>query len=162
MNALVETETHIYFWNSIYSQWYPSKFVENGKTFVTAEQYMMFNKAMLFDSVVADKIMSTSDPKIQKMLGKQVKNFNQEIWDENKFNIVVQGNLLKFTQNLKLQQELLRTNKILVEGSPYDTIWGVGVAYYDKKIFDEKNWRGENLLGKALMKVRNILNENRK
>lgn len=161
-----ETKTHIYFWGGIYSQWYNSQFEfkrEDGQVAKVgrAEAYMMYQKAILFNAPnIAKKILETNDPKKQKALGQDRKEirFNQEVWDKNKFDIVVKGNLLKFSQNEKLKKQLLDTgDKVLVEGSPYDKIWGVGLKWDDPKILDEKNWKGENLLGKALMKVRDIL-----
>ena len=156
-----ETKTHIYFWGSIYSQWAKTSFVEENIKFSTAEQYMMYHKALLFnDNEIANKILKTNNPKEQKRLGRLVSGFNEGLWNEKKLNIVISGNLLKFSQNNKLKEELLRTDKVLVEGSPYDKIWGVGLKYSDPKILNEKNWRGENLLGKALMVVRDKLREN--
>lgn len=154
-----ETATHIYFWGSIYSQWYKSNFTEGLHTFNTAEKYMMYHKAMLFkDEDMAKQILKSNDPKVQKALGKKVKNFSQQIWDEHKLDIVIKGNLLKFSQDVGLKNHLLATgDKILVEGSPYDTIWGVGLKYDNPLILDETNWKGENLLGKALMEVRKQL-----
>jgi ribA/ribD-fused uncharacterized protein len=156
-----ETSTHIYFWGSIYSQWAKTSFLDKNKqVFYTAEQYMMYQKALLFnDTQTAQEILKTKDPKVQKALGRKVKGFSEELWNKNKYRIVVQGNLYKFEQNDKLKKELLATgSKTLVEGSPYDKIWGVGLKYDDPKILNSDNWQGENLLGKALMKVRDILN----
>ena len=155
-----ETLTHIYFWGSIYSQWAKCSFKdESNRIFSTAEQFMMYHKALLFgDTATAEAILKTNDPKKQKALGRLVKGFNEDLWNSNKFNIVVKGNLLKFSQSENLKKQLLSTeNKVLVEGSPYDTVWGVGLKYDDPKILDEKNWQGENLLGKALMEVRKTL-----
>ena len=154
-----ETTTHIYFWGSIYSQWAKCSFTEGNLKFVTAEQYMMARKALLFqDKTIAEQILATSDPKKQKALGRKVKNFNETLWNQSKFDIVVQGNYLKFSQNVELKKQLLATgNKILVEGSPFDTIWGVGLRWDNPQILNEANWRGENLLGKALMAVREQL-----
>lgn len=154
-----ETQNFIYFWGSIYSQWYKTSFNDGVQSYGTAEQFMMFRKAMLFgDFVTAKQILKTNDPKKQKALGKQVKGFNESTWNQHKFNIVVNGNLFKFSQNEDLKKQLLETgDKILVEGSPYDKIWGVGLKWDDPKILDEKNWQGENLLGKALMEVRTKL-----
>lgn len=154
-----KTLTHIYFWGSIYSQWSKNSFSDGTNTFTTAEQYMMFNKALLFrDTDVANQILKTNDPKKQKALGRQVKGFNDTEWNKQKFEIVVKGNFLKFSQNEELKKELLATgDKVLVEGSPYDAIWGVALKYDNPKILDENNWKGENLLGKALMQVRDQL-----
>ena len=125
---------------------------------------MMWSKAMLFnDFETAALILETADPKKQKALGKLVENFNSATWDTRKLDIVIEGNFHKFTQNAEMKRELLSTgDKILVEGSPYDTIWGVGLKYTDDLILDEKNWRGENLLGVALMTVRENLRKSHK
>ena len=154
--------THIFFWNGQFSQWENSPFADNGIIFSTAEQYMMYNKAILFgDDVTANQIIATKDPSRQKFLGRQVLGFKDEVWNAQKFEIVVKGNILKFSQNEELKKNLLLTGaKILVEGSPYDKVWGVGLNWDDPKILEESNWKGENLLGKALIEVRKqLLNE---
>jgi ribA/ribD-fused uncharacterized protein len=154
-----ETNTHIYFWGSIFSQWAKTTFMEGSVKFSSAEQYMMYHKACLFgDTAVANKILQTQDPKMQKSLGRQVKGFNEAKWNEHKLSIVIKGNTLKFSQDEKLKQQLLKTYpKTLVEGSPYDKVWGVGLKYDDPKILSEANWQGQNLLGAALMTVREQL-----
>jgi len=136
--------------------------VEEDITYYSCEQYMMAKKAKLFnDEKVYDMIMSEEYPSEQKRLGKMVSNFNQVVWDKHKFDIVVNANYLKFTQNEMLKESLSSTgDKTIVEASPYDTIWGIGLSCDDDKILDESNWQGENLLGKAIMKVRTVLNEN--
>lgn len=159
-----ETKDAVYFWGSYLSQWFKSTFTENGLNFNTAEQYMMYHKAMLFnDRENAEKIRATSDPKKQKAFGRLVKNFDPAVWDEHKLNIVTQGNYLKFSQNPSLKRDLLATgDKLLVEASPVDKVWGVGLHYDDDLILDEKNWKGENLLGVALMNTRTRLKEEAK
>ena len=165
-----QTEKYIFFWGhkeekkeeitkSCLSQWYDCSFEIDGILYNTAEQYMMSQKALLFnDNGTNKKIMGVKDPKQYKKLGRQVKNFSSNLWDEKKFDIVVKGNLAKFSQNENLKQFLLNTkNKILVEASPYDKIWGIGMAQDDKDIYNQDKWKGENLLGKALMKVREII-----
>lgn len=106
------------------------------------------------------KIMRCNDPRtIKYVYGRNVKNFNQKVWDENKFDIVYQGNLLKFSQNTFLRNYLLNTGDvIIVEASPTDTIWGIGLSIEDAE--RGLTWRGENLLGKAIMKVRDTLKNN--
>ena len=131
-------------------------------TYYSCEQYMMAKKAKLFnDGEVYNLIMSEYHPSIQKGLGRSVRKYDQYIWDKHKFDIVVNANYLKFTQDETLKELLLDTgDKTIVEASPYDTIWGIGLSCDDDKILDESNWQGENLLGKAIMKVRTRLNEN--
>lgn len=152
-----ETSTHIYFWGTYLSNWHKCVFKDDKYTYHTSESYLMTQKALLFgDADSANKIINSSDPKKQKELGRLVKGFNEKVWNQNKFEIMVKGLFLKFNQNKDLKNKLLGTgNKVLVEGSPYDKIWGVGLKWDDPKILDEKNWKGENLLGKALMEVRN-------
>jgi ribA/ribD-fused uncharacterized protein len=123
------------------------------------EQYMMAEKAKLFnDSETLNLIMDETDQKTIKDLGRMVKNFNSNIWDENKYNIVLKGNFAKFSQNNNLKEFLLSTNdSIIVEASPYDKVWGIGMKQDDKNILDVSKWKGENLLGFALMEVRDML-----
>ena len=150
-----------FFYGGIFSQFFPCTFTEMGVTYNSAEQYMMAQKALLFDDIKTyDKIMSLSNLYKIKALGRLVKNFNQEIWDKHKEDIVFNGNLLKFSQNKKLCKQLLATgDKEIVEASPTDTIWGIGLAETDPDIYDKSKWRGTNLLGKAIMKVRNVLKD---
>ena len=122
---------------------------------------MMYKKAELFNDFISMvKILQTSDPYVQKKLGRNVQGFKQQLWDKHKFEIVVNGNRLKFNQHNDLKEMLLLTkNLVIVEASPYDRIWGIGIGITDPKRFDEIYWKGENLLGKALMVVRNELKE---
>jgi len=152
------TDTHIYFWNGIFSQWYTTKdqFNDSDRVYQNAEQYMMYHKAILFqDYKIANDIMLTSIPGDIKALGKKIKNFNLNIWNQHKENIVTQGNVLKFSQNETLKNIMFEYKKhILVEASPYDKIWGIGLAPNDDRVLNEKNWDGENLLGKCIMEAR--------
>ena len=152
----VETDNHIYFWGSVYSQWHKCKFSDEGIIFTSAEQYMMYHKAKTFnDTEIAMKILKSSDPSVQKKLGRSVRGYKEDIWNEKRLSVVAMGNYLKFSQNRDLKEEILGTgNKIFVEGSPYDRIWGVGLDCTDIRILDEKHWDGMNLLGKALMMAR--------
>ncbi len=131
-------------------------FIENHITYQTAEHYMMAKKALLFnDQRIFEKILTKESPKDVKDLGRQIQNFDAEIWDAHKFDIVKQGNLLKFSQNEALKSFLLQTKgKILVEASPVDAIWGIGLAEDNANALIPKNWKGLNLLGFALMEVR--------
>ena len=146
------------------SQWWPCKFKSNGIEYNCAEQYMMSEKAKLFkDEETNQLILKETSQRNIKQLGRLIKNFNEEVWNKNKINIVVQGNFLKFSQNEELKQFLIETgSKILVEASPKDRIWGIGL---DEKNPDARNplkWKGLNLLGFSLMEVRDIINNKNK
>lgn len=139
-----------------FSQWYPINFSENGVEYNCAEQYMMAQKAILFDDKkTLAEIMKATDPGQIKKLGRLVKNFDAKVWDENCRRIVEQGNYLKFTQNKELKEFLLSTdNKILVEASPYDDIWGIKMKQDDPDAKNPYKWKGTNYLGFALTNVR--------
>jgi len=159
-----KTSTHAYFWNSIYSQWYTTtnQFVENNIKYNNAESYMMYKKALLFnDTEIAQEILKSNHPGTVKRLGRKIKNFDDQKWNDNKLDIVERANYLKFTQNPDLLRMLLADKDlILVEASPQDKIWGIGLHFDDDKVLDENNWNGENLLGKCIMNIRNdILNK---
>jgi len=145
----------------MFSNWYERPFVVKGQTFVTGEQFMMYSKAMLFnDAEVAKKILLTSDPAEQKKLGRQVKGFVQDTWDERCVKILSAGLFHKFNQHADLKKALLETgNTILVEASPYDRIWGIGLSANDPRALNPKEWLGMNLLGKVLTNVRERLRE---
>lgn len=133
-------------------------FVVEGVKFNCAEQYMMYQKALLFkDLDTAKLIMEATHPREQQRLGRIVKNYNQEIWDAHKYQIVYKGNYNKFKQNKEDLAWLIATEGTLVEASPVDTVWGIGLGMDNPLIHDEKNWRGQNLLGKVLTEVRETL-----
>ena len=138
------------------SQWYPCEFEAEGTKYTSAEQYMMAEKARLFgDEEIRAQILKTSDPAICKKLGRKVRNFNQEKWNKNRENIARKGNFYKFSQNAKLREFLLSTgDKILVEASPRDRIWGIGMGKSNPDALDPAKWRGRNLLGFAIMAAR--------
>ncbi|SUW08204.1 Swarming motility protein ybiA [Brachyspira pilosicoli] len=138
------------------SQWYIKDFKENDLLFNCMEKYMMYNKALLFDDKdIANEILNNNQPKAIKELGRKVKNFNDELWDKMKYKIVFTGNYYKFSQNADLRNFLLSTkNKVLVEASPYDKVWGIKMKYDDENIENPFFWKGENLLGFALMEAR--------
>lgn len=149
---------------SCLSQWYPSSFHhwpgdKSSDKYATSEHYMMVQKTILFGAVdIAKRILEDDDPAHAKALGRQVPNFKSEVWDAEKFYIVVRANELKFSQNPELRNYLLSTGKrILVEASPADSIWGIGLTEDHPDASTPKRWKGENLLGFALMKVRDDL-----
>lgn len=144
---------------SCFSQWFPAPFEHEGQRYPTAEHYMMAQKAALFDDQAAfAKIVVASSPKEAKSLGRKVKGFDEALWIHHRWEIVVQANQLKFQQNPQLGRFLLSTApKVLVEASPVDTIWGIGMAQDAASILDPSTWRGLNLLGFALMEVRDRL-----
>ncbi|MDW7690845.1 NADAR family protein [Flammeovirgaceae bacterium SG7u.111] len=144
---------------SCLSQWYEREFEYDGIKYLTAEHWMMAEKAKLFrDKTILEKILNCNSPKEAKSLGRKVKNFEGKNWIENRERIVKNGNYLKFKQNKELWKYLDGTgDKVLVEASPYDKIWGIGMKNGDKGIENPINWRGLNLLGYALMEVRDKL-----
>ena len=117
---------------------------------------MMLGKARLFqDKVAAEKILASDDPRKIKKLGRSVQNFDDKLWDSVKYPLVLTGNYNKFVQNPQLRNFLLSTGKsILVEASPYDRVWGIGLSADDPRAKDPRQWLGRNLLGFALMEVR--------
>ena len=144
---------------SCFSQWYDCKFTVDGIEYNTAEQYMMSQKAVLFrDREINKRIMSESHPSEYKKLGRKIRNFDPNVWDGKKTEIVIKGNTAKFSQNPDFRNFLLNTgSKILVEASPYDRIWGIGMSANESGIENPFNWKGENLLGFCLTEVREIL-----
>lgn len=154
-----ETEKYVLFWSGIYSNWYYSPFVINNEKYNCVEQYMMEQKARLCgDDEMANHIMRMTNPTEMKKAGRKVRNFNYKLWNQHKFNVVFAGCHAKFTQNPNLLEELLATgDKILVEASPYDKIWGIGLAEDNPHAEDKNKWKGQNLLGEVLTKVKNEL-----
>lgn len=157
---------YIFFWGhrsdksdvtaSCFSQWFCAPFVVDGDHYPSAEHFMMAEKARLFnDEPTRQKILLASTPGAAKDLGRQVRDFVDTEWLAQRFNIVVRANQAKFSQNPKLRDYLVQTkSRILVEASPVDRIWGIGLAQDDTRASNPTLWRGLNLLGFALMKVR--------
>lgn len=145
--------------DDVFSNWHRCHFTYRGFTFTSVEQFMMLAKAKLFaDEKSARAIMATSDPAQQKAIGRKVAGFDQAAWEEKRESIVFVGCREKFAQNRALRSVLLASNPtILVEASPWDRIWGVGLKADDPGIADPDRWRGLNLLGVTLMKVRDVL-----
>lgn len=142
--------------NSCLSQWWISEFWFHGLRMCCMEQCMMWGKAQIFeDEEIAKKILECDDPQKIKKLGRQVRSFDQQTWDEVKYALILEGNYSKFTHNDELRRFLLSTgDSVLVEASPYDCVWGVGLGAATPDVKDPHKWRGENLLGFALMEVR--------
>lgn len=155
---------YVFFWkpdekNGYLSQWYKAPFTRNNTYFPTAEHYMMHTKAILFgDLTIAMDILRSRNPAEVKKLGQQVRGFRDDVWEKERFAIVVTANAEKFSQNPDLLSQLKATgNKVLVEASPYDRIWGVGMESSHEHAENPLLWNGLNLLGFALMKVRDEL-----
>jgi ribA/ribD-fused uncharacterized protein len=140
---------------SCLSQWYDAPFLG----VATAEHYMMSEKAYVFGDIeIYEKILKSKCPREAKALGRLVKDYIDEVWNEEKFRRAVYGNFVKFSSHDKLEKFLLSTgDKVLVEASPYDKIWGIGLGITDPRNQNPDNWTGENLLGFALMEARDML-----
>lgn len=141
------------------SQWWLADLDDDGLRFRSAEHYMMFHKALLFeDQDTAAGILAADNPGEAKALGRQVRGFDSAVWAARRFDVVVAGNLLKFTQHPELGAYLRGTGeRVLVEASPVDEVWGIGLAADDPRATDPGSWPGQNLLGFALMAVRDRL-----
>lgn len=144
---------------SCLSQWWHAPFVVNGETFLTAEHWMMAAKARLFNDVeTRTKILAATEPRVAKALGRKVRGFDETTWQQARYNLVVTGNIQKFKQNPELAAFLLETgDRVLVEASPYDPIWGIGLRETSVYAKRPDCWPGTNLLGFALMEVRKEL-----
>ena len=144
---------------SCLSQWWKCPFSIDGITYSCAEQYMMAEKARMFgDEEMLSMIMKASHPKEMKAYGRAVKNFNPDRWSASCYEIVKRANLAKFSQNPELWEFLKTTKKrILVEASPRDRIWGIGMRKSNPDAECPMKWRGTNLLGFALTEVRDLL-----
>ena len=153
------TDKHVFFWEGVFSQWHKAPMTIDGIEYNSCEQYMMHQKALLFDDeIIADLIMQEKNPREQKKYGRMIKNFDKALWDKNCLAIVYEGNLAKFKQNNDLRAVLLLTdNRIMVEASPLDHIWGIGLDENAEGIDDPSYWLGLNLLGQALTLVKNQL-----
>ncbi|MEO1052399.1 MAG: NADAR family protein [Bacteroidota bacterium] len=156
-------EQFTFFWKSAspFSNWHPAEFEIDGLLFNCAEQYMMYGKAVLFgDKEMAVKILEADSPGRQKSLGRKVRNFDANIWNKQCKQIVYDANYAKFTQNENLLKYLLKTKgTTLVEASPVDNIWGIGLSEDNPKAQNRSTWRGKNWLGEVLTKLREDLIE---
>lgn len=164
-NGKLTKDDFVFFWRpckpgktdkGCFCQWCMSDFIINGQRYCCAEQYMMAKKAELFhDKEILKEILNERSPKRIRELGRLVKNFDVTIWNEHKVDYIRRANFVKFTQNRDLRDFICTTEgKILVEASPFDRIWGIGMGENNVKCFDPALWRGLNLLGFTLMEVR--------
>lgn len=157
---------YVFFWGhqegkggvtaSCFSQWYDAPFEVEGQRYPTAEHFMMAEKAALFgDQATRAEVLRAPNPGAAKALGRKVRGFDEAMWVQNRFGIVVRANEAKFSQNRDLRQFLRQTgSRVLVEASPVDRVWGIGLAADDENVNNPNLWRGLNLLGFALMQVR--------
>lgn len=151
-----------FFWHGPFSQWSMDSFSDEHRTYNCCEQYMMAQKAILFnDQETLDRIMQARSPKQQKALGRQVKNFDNKLWERKARIIVYNGNYLRFSQNKESMKMLMETKGTLVEASPYDKIWGIGLSADDPDAKNVTKWRGKNWLGKVLTLLREDFRENK-
>lgn len=143
----------------VFSQWYPAGFTIEGVDYPTAEHWMMAQKARLFgDTAVTEQILAADNPGKAKALGRMVAGFDAQVWASAAYDIVVQGSVAKFSAHAALRSYILETgNKILVEASPSDHIWGIGLAKSDPEAAVPAEWMGSNWLGFALMEARDMI-----
>lgn len=162
--------TYFFFWGhraekdgkigkSCLSPWWPASFTVDGVTYPSAEHFMMAEKARLFgDSATQERIIAAESPSKAKQLSREVKGFDQKTWNKAKFEVVVCGNLHKFSQDKQLRTFLLATApRVLVGTTSVDSLWGIGLAPTDVRTRNPEEWKGQNLLGFALMEARQRL-----
>ncbi|MEU3499705.1 NADAR family protein [Streptomyces hundungensis] len=144
---------------SCFSQWWPSPFTVDGVEYATAEHWMMASKARLFGDAEAERAaLTAANPALAKKAGRMVRGFDEAAWRRERYGIVLAGSLHKFGQDEALRDYLLATgDRVLVEASPLDRIWGIGLAADAPEAEDPRRWRGLNLLGFALTEARERL-----
>lgn len=154
-------DNYLFFYGGYLSNFYNAKFTIDNICYSCSEQYFMKKKQETFDKYneeLSNKILNETSPSKIKILGRKVKNYDENIWNELRYDIMKKGIYEKFKQNNDIKEKLLLTkDKILVEASPHDKIWGIGLDEHNAKIINPSNWKGLNLLGKALMEVRTEL-----
>ena len=168
--AAGETLEFVFFWGhrprpdgsigpSCCSQWFDAGFAIDNVQYATAEHYMMAEKARAFgDTQALEQVLASSSPEEVKKIGRRVKNFNADVWNERSIEVVLQANIAKFSQNPRLGKWLRATGAtVLVEVSPEDAIWGIGLHRDDPRAKDPSVWPGKNLLGFAIMTARDHL-----
>ena len=145
--------------NGYLSNWYFSKFTVDDITYSSMEQYMMYQKAICFNDIeISEKILSTDDVSKIKRLGREISNYDENYWNGVRQIIVYEGLIAKFSQNKDLKNKLIETKDcFLAECAVKDKIWGIGLSMSDPNRFNKDLWNGKNLLGYALMKVRDKL-----
>lgn len=155
-NTVKTTNKYVIFWDGWPSQWHPSPFEIDGVVYNCCEQYMMAEKARVFgDEESEGLILEVDNPRLQKAIGRRVADFNAHVWEQVCRGVVYRGNLAKFEQNPGLRESLMQTgDRVIVEASPVDQIWGIGLAPEDPRVLDPDEWRGMNWLGIAVMQVR--------
>jgi len=156
---MIQKNGLVLFWDGVFSQWYKHNMEIEGILYNTCEQYMMAEKARLFDDLeTLELILESKNPKDQKRLGRLVKNFDLTKWDDECDGIVYRGNFAKFSDPV-LKEYILSfpQSSIFVEASPFDKIWGIGLHETDPDAADPTKWKGLNKLGEALTNVRNHL-----
>lgn len=138
------------------SQWWPAPFTVDGTEYATAEHWMMAGKARVFGDTEAERrAVAAGHPRTAKSVGRTVRGFDEAVWAEARFDLVTEGSVHKFAQHPDLRGYLLATgDRVLVEASPLDRIWGIGLSADDPRADDPTGWRGLNLLGFALMEAR--------
>lgn len=153
-----KTAEFTFFWKDkdCFSNWYMSEFTQGDITFNCSEQAFMYHKALLFDDKkTAEKVLNTKHPRDQKALGREVKNFDSKIWDKISPKVMYEVNELKFSQNPDLYKQLMETGDTeLVEASPKDKVWGIGLEETHPDAENKLKWRGRNLLGQVLTELR--------
>ncbi|MGX2993633.1 NADAR family protein [Streptomyces sp. JNUCC 64] len=165
-----ERVKYVFFWGAVprqdgrvsascLSQWWPSPFVVEGVRYATAEHWMMASKARLFGDAEAERaVLGADHPAEAKRIGGLVRGFREEVWRRERSGIVRRGNVHKFAGHPESLAYLLGTgDRVLVEASPMDRIWGIGLTADDERAGDPGRWRGLNLLGFALMEAREEL-----
>jgi ribA/ribD-fused uncharacterized protein len=145
----------LFFWGGWPSQWTIADFAIDGVTYNCCEQWMHAEKARLFgDTEVLGKILESPYPKAQKEFGRKVRGYDDARWVEKRYEVVVRGNVAKYSQNEELLVLLREAPEVFVEASPEDDVWGIGMGMDDPDIFDPLKWRGQNLLGQAIAEAR--------
>lgn len=156
MAEITTTDQFILFWGSWPSQFFKAHFEIDGKSYLCCEQFMMAEKARVFgDAETQQAILAAKSPREHKSLGRKVRGFDPGVWNTVCRGIVYTGNLAKYAQNTDLRELLLNTgSRTIVEASPEDRIWGIGLAQDDPRAQNQQQWQGTNWLGIALMQVR--------